>query len=75
MKPGAESDGTSTTSPSKIPYAPAVLMDHVPVDLPPITGSFNSWNLKVVVLLPSNVTTGMLEAWTTARSVIARIKA
>eukprot|EP00451_Oxyrrhis_marina_P015939 CAMPEP_0204320024 /NCGR_PEP_ID=MMETSP0469-20131031/7423_1 /ASSEMBLY_ACC=CAM_ASM_000384 /TAXON_ID=2969 /ORGANISM="Oxyrrhis marina" /LENGTH=168 /DNA_ID=CAMNT_0051301267 /DNA_START=160 /DNA_END=667 /DNA_ORIENTATION=+ len=41
-KPGAFKDGTSFTSPSITPYLPWSLTVQVPVDWPPITGSFNS---------------------------------
>ena len=46
MKPGALSEGTSSTLPSITPYEEET--DHVPFERPPITGSLSSWKLKVV---------------------------
>jgi len=56
MKPGADSEGTSTTSPSRIPNPDP--RDQVPVDLPPITGSLRILKLKDVSAAPSKVTRG-----------------
>ena len=50
MNPGALSDGTSTTSPSKTPNEPLWLQ--VPLDFPPITGSLSSVNVKLVPAEP-----------------------
>lgn len=47
MNPGALRLGTSTTLPSKTPMPSFVSTIHVPVDLPPITGSLSSVNLCV----------------------------
>merc|ERR1719158_372431 len=54
MKPGALNDGTSTTWPSKTPRP--FWTENVPVDRPPITGSFISVNLCDVDSAPSKVT-------------------
>merc|ERR1712130_80770 len=54
INPGAESDGTSTTSPSKMPNPSPNA--HDPVDCPPITGSFRILKVKDVASAPSNVT-------------------
>merc|ERR1719238_2030512 len=53
MKPGADNDGTFTTSPSSTPAPPLKL--HVPLDLPPMTGSFKALNSNVVSSVPSKV--------------------
>mmetsp|Transcript_104722 Transcript_104722/g.327608 ORF Transcript_104722/g.327608 Transcript_104722/m.327608 type:complete len:277 (-) Transcript_104722:45-875(-) len=55
MKPGALRLGTFTTAPSRTPKCPAESTCQVPVDLPPMTGSLSSLNVKVVPSAPSKV--------------------
>ena len=61
MKPGADSEGTSTTSPFMVPNSPLVTF-HLPVDWPPMSGALSSTNLKVVPGAPSKVTSGTVES-------------
>ena len=59
MKPGALRDGTSATTPFITPMPFSTFQ--VPVDCPPMTGSFSSLKVKVVPGAPSKVTSGTCE--------------
>ena len=57
MKPGALSEGTSSTVPLNVPNLPAASTDQLPLDRPPMTGSFSCTNL-LSGIAPSKLTRG-----------------
>ena len=59
MKPGALSEGTSSTVPLNLPNLPTASTDQVPLDRPPMTGSLSCTNL-LSGIAPSKLTRGTL---------------